>query len=79
MKRLYVRSDYRGTGLGRRLAEMIIGEATKLGYDLMRLDTLETLSEAMGLYRSLGFRQIEAYYHNPLQHVVYWEKPLVGE
>lgn len=79
MKRLYVRPAYRGIGLGKKLSVSIIKEAEILGYRLMRLDTLETLSEAMGLYRSLGFRQTGAYYHNPLNHVIYWEKPLGGE
>ncbi len=79
MKRLYVRPQYRGSGLGKKLAESVISEAEKLGYRLMRLDTLETLTEAMGLYQSLGFTQTGAYYHNPLQHVIYWEKTLGGE
>lgn len=79
MKRLFVRPEFRGAGLGRVLAERIIEEAVRLGYRLMRLDTLETLTEAMGLYQALGFRQTDAYYHNPLQHVIYWEKPLKGD
>lgn len=78
MKRLYIRPEYRGTGLGRKLAETVIAEAGKLGYKCMRLDTLESLTEAMGLYRSLGFRQTDSYYHNPMQNVIYWELPLGG-
>jgi len=76
MKRLYVRPAYKGTGLGRLLAERVIAEAVKLGYETMRLDTLESLTAAMGLYRSLGFKQTDSYYHNPLQNVIYWELPL---
>lgn len=79
MKRLYVRPQYRGTGLGRLLAKHIIAEAEKLSYDLMKLDTLATLNEAMGLYQSLGFSQTDAYYHNPLEDVIYWEKNLGGD
>ncbi len=72
MKRLYVRPEGRGTGLGRQLAEAIIASARDLGYATMRLDTLGRLSEAMQLYESLGFRKTEAYYDNPLSGVVYW-------
>jgi len=76
MKRLFVRPEYRGEGIGRKLAEKIIDSARDLGYGLMRLDTLDRLTEAMGLYRSLGFREIGPYYKNPLSGVVYWELSL---
>ena len=76
MKRLFVRPAYRGRGLGRLLAARIVSEATALGYALMRLDTLETLDEAMRLYTSLGFRRRPPYYANPLPGVVYWERTL---
>ncbi len=79
MKRLYVRPQYRGRGLGRDLAREIIREAAALGYAVMRLDTLARLKEAMTLYQSLGFRQTQPYYENPLPEVVYWELPLRKE
>ena len=72
MKRLYVRPEARGTGLGRRLALDIIAVARELDYQLMRLDTLDWLTEAMQLYASLGFRRTAPYYENPLPGVVYW-------
>ena len=77
MKRLYVRPEARGTGLGRRLALEIIAIARELGYSVMRLDTLDRLTEAMCLYETLGFRRTAPYYENPLKGVVYWELPLV--
>lgn len=71
MKRMFVRSMYRGTGLGRRLAEAIVAEARAAGYRRMVLDTLAKLGPAISLYRSLGFRDAPAYYDNPIQGVVY--------
>ncbi|MDH4196431.1 MAG: GNAT family N-acetyltransferase [Candidatus Aminicenantes bacterium] len=76
MKRLYVRPAYRGQGLGRTLAEAVIAEGRRIGYRTMRLDTLEKLREAIGLYESLGFRRIPPYYANPLPGVIYWELDL---
>ncbi|MBD3370891.1 GNAT family N-acetyltransferase [Candidatus Fermentibacteria bacterium] len=77
MKRLYVRPEYRGMGLGRALSESIIRRARRMGYSRMRLDTLSSLREAMGLYESMGFQRVEPYYDNPLPDVVYWELDLV--
>ena len=76
MKRLYLRPKYRGVGLGRKLAKKIIEEAARIGYSSIRLDTLKNLKEAMGLYESLGFKQVEPYYDNPLPGVMYWELQL---
>jgi putative acetyltransferase len=74
MKRLFVRSGYRGTGLGRKLAEQVIREAKRLGYQAMRLDTIPSvMGSAVALYRSLGFRDIPAYCYNPVPGAVFME------
>jgi putative acetyltransferase len=78
MKRLFVRPQFRGRGLGRQLAVRIVDQAIRLGYSMMLLDTLDRLEKAMKLYESLGFVRTEPYYHNPLPGVVYWKLDLGG-
>ena len=66
MKRLYVRPAFRGTGLGRQLAETILDEARTLGYGCVLLDTLSDMESARALYEDLGFEEVPPYYHNPI-------------
>ena len=76
MKRLYVKPQFRGAGIGRALAEAIIEEAKEIGYHRMRLDTVPPMESARSLYTSLGFKKIGAYRYNPIQGAEFMELAL---
>jgi ribosomal protein S18 acetylase RimI-like enzyme len=76
MKRMYVKPEFRGFGLGRLLADQIIGAAREAGYRVIRLDTIRSMDAAIRLYRTLGFRSIPAYYLNPIEGAEYMELTL---
>ena len=76
MKRLYVRPAARGLGLGRALTQRVIAAARGAGYRSVILDTLADMTGAQHLYRRLGFRDIEAYYDNPIPGAQYLQLDL---
>lgn len=77
MKRLYVRPDFRGKGLGRELAKRVIAEARQIGYKYLRLDTVEpVMKTAVAMYRQFGFREIPSYRQNPIDGALYMELQL---
>ena len=77
MKRLYLRPQFRGKGLGRALTDSIIAEAREIGYQRMRLDTVEpVMKDAVEMYHKIGFRQITPYRANPIAGAMYMELQL---
>jgi GNAT superfamily N-acetyltransferase len=67
MKRLFLRPAFRGSGLGKQLAQAIIEEGRKLGYARMRLDSMPGMMDsAIRVYESLGFYDIPPYPANPI-------------
>lgn len=76
MKRLYVREDCRGMGIGKGLVKMITKEALRLKYHYIRLDTIPTLKTAQNLYTALGFYDIDPYVYNPIEGARFMELKL---
>ena len=76
MKRLYVRPAFRKNKVGKILIEDLLSSAKERNYRVMRLDTFEKLQAAIHLYKQYGFKNISAYYNNPLTGVVYMQKEL---
>lgn len=76
LKRMFVRAPFRGRRIGRELARALLDQAAAIGYQRVRLDTMEPMREAIALYRSLGFKEIEPYCYNPLPGAMFMELAL---
>jgi DNA-binding MarR family transcriptional regulator/ribosomal protein S18 acetylase RimI-like enzyme len=78
IKRMWVAPAARGTGLGRRLLAELEERATQSGADCARLETNGSLTEAIALYRSAGYREVPAFNDEPYAH--HWfEKRLASK
>ena len=78
LKRMWVADTVRGLGIGRRVLEALETQARELGMTTVRLETNQTLQEAIGLYRSAGFREVARFSADPYAH--HWfEKRLIGK
>jgi GNAT superfamily N-acetyltransferase len=73
MKRLYLRPEGRGQGRGAALVEAVLGEARRLGYRRVRLDTVPGMEAAQALYQRLGFQPIAPYRRNPIHGAAFLE------
>jgi ribosomal protein S18 acetylase RimI-like enzyme len=65
---MWIAPSARGLGIGRRLLQELEQLARRNGCRIIRLDTNESLREALQLYRSSGYREIERYNDNPYAH-----------
>lgn len=77
IKRMWVDPAARRLGVGRGLLGALEDAATAFGYASVRLDTSAHLPEALALYRSLGYHEIEAYNDN--QHASHWLEKNLAE
>jgi ribosomal protein S18 acetylase RimI-like enzyme len=70
MKRLFVRPEFQGLGLGSSLIDNLITEARASGYKKMRLDSwIPRMGKAIEMYRRHGFYEIEPYNENPYEMI----------
>lgn len=76
MKRMFVRPMHRGRGVGKLLVTRLFEEARALGYRRMNLDTEDTMVEAVGLYRAMGFQPIDRYNDDPHPHTLWFSREL---
>lgn len=76
VKRMYVQPGVQGGGIGRQLLLLVLEAAVEMGYQKVRLDTLNHMAPAIHLYTSLGFYPISPYNYNPHSTVLYFEKIL---
>ncbi|NNL47396.1 MAG: GNAT family N-acetyltransferase [Acidimicrobiia bacterium] len=75
IKRMWIRDDMRGRGLGPKLLAELEAQARKLGHVIVRLDTSAHLPIAIAMYKKHGYTEIEPYNDNP--YAAHWfEKPL---
>ena len=76
IKRLYVRKDYRGHGIGNQLTDKLIQEARQIGYRQILLDTFPFLERAIRMYQVRGFQEIEKYNDSPMESTIYMKLEL---
>jgi ribosomal protein S18 acetylase RimI-like enzyme len=76
LKRMYVQPAHQHKSIGQQLLNEAFDLAKKCAYLYIRLDTLSNMLPAINLYKKNGFYSIPAYYHNPIETAVYFEKKL---
>ena len=68
LKRMWVADSARGLGIGRRLLAELEAEASRAGSTIVRLETNGSLTEAIALYRSSGYTEVEPFNDEPYAH-----------
>ena len=75
-KRLYVRPEFRGLKIGRKLMESMIAEARRIGYSAIRGETVPSMQVAQVLHASLGFKEIKPNHCDPIKEAKFIELEL---
>jgi putative acetyltransferase len=78
LKRMYVRPGWRGRGIGARLVRVAVGFAKAAGYQVMRLDTSDSMHAAMAVYARAGFVRCDRYNDDPMPDTVWFRLDLGG-
>ena len=73
---MWVADSVRGLGIGRRLLSELESRAAASGADIVRLETNKALTEAISLYRSAGYREVDAFNDRPYAH--HWFEKRLG-
>lgn len=77
LKRMYVRPQFRGLGLGKRMIAHLTEYALQHGITILRLETGYNMDDAMGLYERMGFQKIPAFgEYRESPYNVFYEKQL---
>lgn len=76
IKRIFVRSDYRGKEFGRPFVRAMIDRARELGYKRLRADTLPSMTAAIEFYQELEFRPVPAYWPHPVAGAIFFERAI---
>jgi len=76
LKRMWVAESARGLGVGRRLLSELERRAAENGAGAVRLETNKTLTEAIALYRSAGYREVSPFNDEPYAH--HWFEKKLG-
>jgi GNAT superfamily N-acetyltransferase len=65
LKRMWISPAVRGQGVGRRLLEELERRAAEHGSHAIQLETNKALIEAIAMYRSSGYREVDAFNDEP--------------